>query len=59
MVRAFAHGVTKVVVCAILSGMVYIKELLLLIKKVNLCSDEGGFSLSLIRMVLYHMSETI
>ena len=39
-------GVTKAVVCAILSGMVHIKEPLLLIGKSSLCGS-SGFSLSL------------
>ena len=55
MVRAFAHGamgssqcsttgVTKAVVCAILSGMMHIKEPLLLIGKSSPC---GGIGFSL------------
>ena len=39
-------GVTKAVVCAILSGMVHIKELLLLIGKCSQCGG-SGFPLSL------------
>ena len=39
-------GVTKAVVCAILSGMVHIKESLLLIGKSSPCGG-SGFSLSL------------
>ena len=40
-------GVTKAVVCAILSGMVHIKEPLLLIEKSSLCGGSGfPFSLS-------------
>ena len=39
-------GVTKAVVCAILTGMVHIKEPLLLIGKSNSCGD-NRFSLSL------------
>ena len=40
-------GVTKAVVCAILSGMVHIKEPLLLIRKSNLCGGSRfPFSLS-------------
>ena len=39
-------GVTKAVVCAILWGMVHIKEPLLLIDKSSLCGDRG-FPLSL------------
>ena len=40
-------GVTKVVVCVILSGMVHIKEPLLLIDKSSLCGGSGfPFSLS-------------
>ena len=39
-------GVTKAVVCAILSGMVHIKEPLLLIEKSSPCGG-SGFPLSL------------
>ena len=39
-------GLTKAVVCAILSGMVHIKEPLLLIGKSSPCGD-SGFPLSL------------
>ena len=40
-------GVTKAMVCAILSGMVHIKEPLLLIVKSSLCGGSGfPFSLS-------------
>ena len=40
-------GVTKAVVCAILCGMVHIKEPLLLIDKISLCGGSGfHFSLS-------------
>ena len=40
-------GVTKAVVCVILSGMVHIKEPLLLIDKSSLCGGSGfPFSLS-------------
>ena len=38
-------GVTKAVVCAILSGMVHIKEPLLLIGKSSLCSIGSRFHL--------------
>ena len=40
-------GVTKVVVCTILSGMVDIKEPMLLIRKNSPCSGGSGFPLSL------------
>ena len=40
-------GVTKVMVCAILSGRVHIKEPLLLIGKSGSCSGSRGFPLSL------------
>ena len=39
-------GATKAVVCTILSGMVHIKEPLLLIRKSSLCGG-SGFPLSL------------
>ena len=40
-------GVTKMMVCAIMSEMVHIKELLLLIGKSSSCSGRRGFSLLL------------
>ena len=39
-------GVTKAVVCANLSGVVHIKEPLLLIRKTSLCGSEFSHSLS-------------
>ena len=39
-------GLTMVMVCAILSGMVHIKEPLLLIEKSSPCSGGSGFPLS-------------
>ena len=39
-------GVTKAMVCVILSGIMHIKELLLLIRKSSPCGD-SGFPLSL------------
>ena len=51
-------GVTKAVVCIILSGMMHIKEPLLLIEKSSLYGGSGGSSL-IIWVVLYHMSDAI
>ena len=50
-------GVTKVVVCVILSGMMHIKEPLLLIEKCSPCGS-SRFPLAT-RVVFYHMSDTI
>ena len=51
-------GVTKAVVCAILCGMVHIKEPFLLIGKSSPCGGRG-FPLLAMLIVLYHMSDTI
>ena len=50
-------GITNAMVCAILSGLVHIKDPLQLIQKISLCS---GFPYSLaIWLILYHTSYTI
>ena len=46
-------GVTKAVVCAILFGMVPIKELLFLIKKSSPCSGTSRFPLHVVGLLSY------
>ena len=41
VIGSILHGVTKAVVCVILSGMMYIKEPLLLIGKSSPCGGSG------------------
>ena len=53
-IEYFSFKPIKAVVCAILSGMVYIKDPLLLIEKNSLCNCGSWFPLT--KMVLYGMS---